>query len=443
MNGSSTPYDWSNGPVPAAQLASITRVTVQVTGSSAKPDFRQNYAQNTYTTDVTSLRNVPGGLGGGSSVTTYGVSGFVFVDANKNGVKDGAEVGESNATVSCGSFSTVTGSSGAFTLSMPAGTYTLRHYPATGFGALQNPDSVVVTVPPVTAHSFPDSVRQGGTINVFAFNDANSNGTQDAGELGQQDIHVSVAGLNAYTDAAGDATFWVPVGAYSVAVLPDSFTTTTTNPVLGSMANGGSASINFGVVDNPTGTFSGTVFRDNNSNGTKDAGENGITNVWVGVTTDGGYTVQGFAYTDASGNYTISVPANNPPHTTPYSLMVIPPTGFYPTTTTSINNLWVSVGGTVSSQNFGMGTFSVITLTANRVLCLGSRDLVEKDWPGNSTGKRVIDQDIVLGSDANGADQISAWFNQYSASPLFNSSPDYTRAAPNSVLSMALDTLGS
>jgi hypothetical protein len=40
----------------------------------------------------------------------------------------------------------------------------------------------------------------------------------------------------------------------------------------------------------------------------------------------------------------------------------------------------VQNAATVSGKNFGFANFTVITLTANRVLSLISTDLVEKDW---------------------------------------------------------------
>jgi hypothetical protein len=96
---------------------------------------------------------------------------------------------------------------------------------------------------------------------------------------------------------------------------------------------------------------------------------------------------------------------------------------------------------TKSGYVFGMATYQVISVSANRVLSLVSTDLMEKDWNGNQTARAHGDADLVLGADANGADQISVWFNQYNSNPLFSSSPDYQRAAPQSVLSMAVDTL--
>src|SRR5262249_14390306 len=45
------------------------------------------------------------------------------------------------------------------------------------------------------------------------------------------------------------------------------------------------------------------------------------------------------------------------------------------------------------------------------------------------------------GSDANGSDQVSVWFNHYDSNPLFTPAPDYNRSASGGVLSIAVDTL--
>src|SRR5262249_46233427 len=115
--------------------------------------------------------------------------------------------------------------------------------------------------------------------------------------------------------------------------------------------------------------------------------------------------------------------------------------GFFPTTSTSIGNLWLLGGATLSGKNFGVASFQVITLSASRVLSLISTDLIEKDWNGNHTENARAHQDLILGADAGDLDNVSVWFNQYAGTPLFNSTPDYSRLALNSVLAMAADTL--
>src|SRR5439155_25398415 len=113
----------------------------------------------------------------------------------------------------------------------------------------------------------------------------------------------------------------------------------------------------------------------------------------------------------------------------------------FATNSTAISPVWVTDGGTAGGKNFGVVAFQVISLQASRVLSLANGDLVERDWPSSQTQYRAKDLDLVLGSDANGSDQISAWFNKYDANPLFQSAPDYTRSAAGSVLAVAVDTM--
>src|SRR5262249_53422948 len=178
-----------------------------------------------------------------------------------------------------------------------------------------------------------------------------------------------------------------------------------------------------------------------------DGGEAGIAGVWVGVSKDGGLNVAGYAYTDGNGDYDVTAPVNDPPHTEAYSVYCVPPAGRYPTGSTSINNQWLKPGYPLTSDTWGMANFQIITLTASRVLSLAAADMVENDWNGSHTENARRDVDLVLGADAGGTDNVSVWFNQYAASPLFDPTPTtkstsgYTRLAPNSVLAMAVDTL--
>ncbi len=441
MKGSTTPWDWSSGPVPATQLGDIERVAIQITAPSGKRDWRGQYAESHFSTEVNSMRNTPQ-----ASADEYRVDGYVFNDSIVvNRIRDPGEVGLAGATLQLGLLTTISTATGYFSFNVPAGTYQLKQItPPAGYVNTSVPESLAVTVPPAASRSFPDAALPGGRIAVFVYEDLNNNGVFDTGELGVQYVRVTVqpTGVSAYTDASGNlaSSLFAPVGTCSLSVTPpDSFIVTTTNPIVLTIADHDNLSQTFGIYKPASGTVTGTVFRDTDRDGVLDTGELGIQNVWVGITTDGGYTVQGFAWTDVNGLYSITVPANDPPRTTPYSTMIIPPAGFFPTSSTSINGIYLQVGQTLSSQNFGVASFTVINLEANRVLCLKSGDLAEKDWNGNHTENAHGDADLILGSDTGGSDQISVWFNQYSSTPLFDEEPDYTRSAPGAVVSMSLD----
>ena len=447
LNGSTTPWNWSSGPLPPAKLSQIERITVEVVAPAARPDKKGNFAESRMRTEVNSIRNVPN-----FGSQEYPVDGYVFDDQNANGTQQALEPGLGGAIVRCGPYSTATAATGYYLFRVRAGTYTVKHQAPPGFHVISSPDSAVVNVGPAGSPSatvsFADGATPGGWISVLAFNDLNSNSIHDGGEGPVQNVKLVVTpgGQTDYTNSSGTSTLFAATGAYTVtATAPDSFTFTTTNPYSGTMVNGGSASIEFGLIKTQVGTLEGSVFRDNNRNGVQDAGETGIANVWVGVTNDGGATIQGFKYTDASGNYSILVPINSPPATTAYAIMVIVPPGFYPTSTTTISPIWVTAGSTQTGKNFGMSAYQVIVLNASRVLSLASRDLMEKQGSDNGGNGARLDQDIVLGADAGGTDNVSVWYNQYDNTPIFDAAPvspsGYTRNAPQSVLAVALDTL--
>jgi len=442
LQGSNTPYSWSSGPVPASQLSRIERVVISVTAPSPSPDGRGHYVSTTMSTTVNSMRNVPN-----TGVTTYQINGRVFDDLNINGSIDTGESGIPGVSVRLGStYTSTTDATGNFVFRSPAGTYTIRHTPLSGYGNRTVPDSFVVTVPPApaTTYTFADTSRQGGWVHMNAYEDLDLDHFWDSGEPGAGGVTMSVSGVSVLpvTNIAGACSLFVSPGSFSVtAAPPDSFIVTTTNPVSATMTNGGSVTATFALRKSLTGIVTGKVYSDLNRSGSWDSGEGGKQGIWVGVLADDGATVLGFAYSDASGNYSIVVPINNPPHTGAYSVFVIIPSGNYPTSATAIGNLWVAQNQTLSNNNFGVDPFQRIQLTAARVLSLASADVMEKDWSGNATGNRAGDTDILLGADASGTDQISVWFNQYNATTLFNPSPSYTRTAGASVLAIATDSL--
>lgn len=439
MRGSSTPWDWSSGAVPASQLGDIERVEVRVTATSGRPDARGGYPVTTMQAQVNSLRNTPN-----FGAPTYVVDGYVFDDLNENGVKDTGEPGLAGSAVRAGgTYVAYTASTGYYQLRLPQGSHVMRHTPIAGYGNFRNPDSVTVSIPPGTSVSFPDTARSGGNITVHVWRDEDGDGIEDAGEAGLagRALTLTPGTGTAYTDASGNATVFASTGGYSLAVtVPDSMVATTTNPVSGTMTDGGSASHSFGLQPSLTGRIAGKAYRDNNRNGVYDTGEPGLQNVWVGVTKTG-VDVAGYAYTDASGNYSITVPINDPPHTQQYFVYAIPLAGYFPTSPIAIGNVWVQNAATVTGKNFGMVGYQIITLNASRVLSLATVDLIEKDWNGNQTQNARKDRDLVLGADAGSTDNISVWFNQYNSTPLFNANADYSRLAPQSVLAIAVDTL--
>lgn len=447
MRGASTPWDWSSGPVPPNQLNNIQRVELQVTATASRPDAKGQFAQTTLKSQVNSMRSTPD-----FGAPTYLVSGYVFNDTDENGVKDGTNPGLPGATVRLGSLVAYTNASGYYALNAKSGSYILKHTPPIGFGSFTQPDTFAVTIANAAyTKNFADTARSGGWVHVTSFNDTDGDGNQDAGEGPMNGIKFNITpgtpeATSGVTDANGELTLFTGVGGFSVQCLPpDSVAVTTGNPQTGTMSDGGTASLLFGLTKEATGTISGKVYVDANRNGSLDGTDPGIAGVWVGASKDGGTNVSGYATTDASGNYQITVPVNDPPRTQAYTTYTIPPPGYFPIGSTALGNVWVRQGVDTPNQNFGMANFQIIRLTANRVLSLAAADVIEQDWSGKKFNEARADVDLLLGADAGTTDNVSVWFNEYANSPLFHATPTnphgYSRLAPNSVMSMAVDTL--
>src|SRR2546427_4238508 len=393
LKGSATPWSWANGPIPVGKLPDVDRVLVQVTTESPEPNTRGQYAQTTLRSQVQVGRNTPSFL-----ANTYLVDGYVYWDQNKNHVQDGGEVGLENVVVRLGTmFSTVTNAAGYFTIRAPAGAYSLKHTPLPAYGNFNSPDSFVVALGPGVTRSFADTALAGGYVISQAFKDANSNQLQDMGEPGVAGLEVTVSGGSpvALTDINGKTRQFVKAGAFTASIkTPDSLTCETANPFSGTMVAGDSVMVNFALTNTPPGYVAGKVFRDDNRNGVQDGGEPGLSNVFVSVISNGGATTQGWAMTDNTGGYSITVPSNNPPGTNPYYVTCVPPPGFFATTGTALGPLLINPNQTLSGRNFGMAAFQIISLAASRVLCLASVDLQEHDWTGVNTGTAHQDADL-------------------------------------------------
>jgi len=170
------------------------------------------------------------------------------------------------------------------------------------------------------------------TVMGTLFNDANSNGTQQAGEGGLQNVTVAlrVPGFGsdiivASTDANGNYALISPIAGDWYVQVTDDFgvitgrtLTTANNPLAVNLANGTTTTgQNFGYAPLPTpAVINGTVFNDTNGNGIKNVGDGGhsgvsitlknAANVILSTTStnaSGGYAFSGLT----PGNYTLDV----------------------------------------------------------------------------------------------------------------------------------------
>jgi len=448
LNGSATPWDWHNGAVPANRLKDITSIRLQITTEGRRPRSDGTFPRATLTTEINSIRNAPNV----ATSLNYHVTGYVFNDVNpKDQIKNGSDVGLAGVVLQLGTAATVqTSSTGYFDISGPQAQYILKQLVPAGYYA-STPDSFAVNFvsnPADVVHNFADTTRVGGWVDDTCYVDVNSNNVLDAGDIRVDGATISSNGQSCITGADGGSAIFVPVGTQPIAIAPpDSFMVTSTNPVSLAITNGSTNVIYTKLAQNGTGNVTGYVFLDSNKNGTKDVGETtGIPGAWVGVTANGGTTVEGYAYTDASGYYSVVVPNNMPAATTVYTVSVVPPNAYYPTGTTAIGSLWVTTGQTLSNNNFGMVNFTSFSLFADRVLALGTANLLEKDWSGNDNNydtKGSYDEDLILCSEYVSNPNISVWFNHESENhaQVFDSTFTYQVNAQTSALCIATGSI--
>jgi type II secretory pathway pseudopilin PulG len=442
LGSNPAPWNWANGAVPANRLDEISRVEINVTTESRRPDRNGNFARSTIGTEVNSLRNVPD-----AGSTLFDADGYVFNDVNQNGNRDTGEPGVPDVVLRMGSVGVDrTNASGYYFMRVPPGQYTLRQDVPSGYGAF-TPDSVAVdffTTPADFTHDFADTSSPGGWIIDTCWVDTNDDAVRDADEWLQDGVIVSVASLTAISDISGHTGFFVAPGTWSLlAMPPESTTVSTPNPVSVTVNDGDTLRVDFGLIAKGSGTVSGRVYKDVNRNYTFDSGEPGMADVWVGISKVGGGALQGWALTMNNGTYEVVVPANMPEMITAYEITLEVPAGHFPVTSSVIAPLWVETGITYPDNDFGIDPFQLVTLNAERVLSLGSGELMEKDWSGPDGYNKYVnnghkDIDLVLGSEWSANPNISTWFNDWNSSPLFPAVPDYQRNAWSSALSIAV-----
>ncbi|TCS36504.1 putative repeat protein (TIGR01451 family) [Paucimonas lemoignei] len=189
---------------------------------------------------------------------TGSISGFVYVDANENGVKDGGEVGIAGVTVKLTGIDVNGNAASATTTTAADGRYSFNNLPAsngTGYTiteiqplantdrqttiALGNPGTlgggkpiaaggndiisgiVFVAGASLTNYNFGES-PPGGTISGFVYGDTNDNGVKDAGETGIAGVTVKLTGTD-YTGAAVNRSITTAAdGSFTFAIVPAS-----------------------------------------------------------------------------------------------------------------------------------------------------------------------------------------------------------------------------
>ncbi|MDY7004250.1 MAG: SdrD B-like domain-containing protein, partial [Cyanobacteriota bacterium] len=228
------------------------------------------------------------------------ISGTKFNDTNTNGIFEPGELGLSDITLYLdlnqngfldeGEPPTITGVNGEFSFQdLPPNTYILREVSPPGFAPTTAEQIIDVTPGSNITNINIGNVSNRGQISGTKFNDTNTNGILDPGELGLSDITLYLdLNQNGFLDEGEPPTITGVNGEYSFLDLPPNtyilrevsppdFDRTTPDPIL-NVTPGSNLIVNIGNVNN-RGQISGTKFNDTNANGILEEGELGLSDI--------------------------------------------------------------------------------------------------------------------------------------------------------------------
>jgi fimbrial isopeptide formation D2 family protein len=342
-----------------------------------------------------------------------GINGTVFNDRDRDGTQDAGETGIPGVTITLKDnlgndidsdgnpgngvqpTTTVTGPGGTYSFpNLPAGTYQVVETQPTGYGssaATPNTQSVTIAAGGSGTVNFGDTLS---TLSGTVYRDNNDSGTKQPNEAGISGVTITVkdnsgndidsdpvaSGVQpttAVTDANGNYTIRdLPQGTYQIVeTQPAAFvdgketagssggtppTTTGNDPASNTIAGVtvGAGVDATGYLFGERGTpINGTVFRDDDRDGTKDAGEPGLAGVPIELRDSAGNPIDSdpstpaieptTTTTDANGNYSFpNVPAGS------YQVVeTTQPAGYGSSTPNTVPVTVVT--GTPSTVNFG------------------------------------------------------------------------------------------
>ena len=270
------------------------------------------------------------------------VTGTIFSDLNENGVKDVGEGGISGWTVfadlnndsllTAGEPTAVANADGDYILgSVPTGTWSIFQMPVGGYrttsgGALfplqnaPNFRTVSVVAGGTATAVFGNWIPQVGTISGTVWNDANGDGVRGAGEsaIAGRPVYIDLNrdGVQAATepvrttDAAGGYSFVdIRAGAYRVSeVLAAGFIPSELRPsaVESLVVRAGVSVVDFYNLQPLAGSFSGTLWNDQNGDSLFNTGESPLAGwtVYQDLNADGALTAgEPQTVTAADGSY--------------------------------------------------------------------------------------------------------------------------------------------
>ncbi len=288
------------------------------------------------------------------SVATIGDT--VWADGNHNGLRDAGEPGLAYVAVSLRNAAntviavTTTDSSGTYHFAnVAAGNYSVVVTPPDGSVPTYDIDGIGTAN--VASFVVAAGVNRGdidfgylppqlATIGDRVWVDANSNGIQEAAEVGLTGVPVVLYNSSntqvAATTTGANGSYLFPnlvAGTYRVAVTPpanygptfDADSITTPNTATVTVAWGESRlNVDFGYVYTPgTGRIGDLVWIDKNGNGARDTGETGLPNAAVKLYNRTTGALLATTATDSNGAYLFpGLPAGS------YTVTVTPPAGY-------------------------------------------------------------------------------------------------------------------
>lgn len=245
---------------------------------------------------LTTTSPLPATLAAGDAVANLNfgyrpgaISGYAYVDANRNGAMDAGETRLSGVSIAGpNGGSRLTDGSGRYEfVDVLSGTYSLTAPSvANGYGLFTAGSlSAIVTAPGAVTDKNFGFVP--GTLSGFAYVDGNGNGTKDVGEAGLGSVAIALSGatipggFTAPTAADGAYAFGnLIAGTYTVAApaTVGTYSRSTSGSLTVTLPAGGSVpNLNFGYVPPPPppapSSISGKAYIDANANGVYDAGE--------------------------------------------------------------------------------------------------------------------------------------------------------------------------
>ncbi len=289
-------------------------------------------------------------------LTTPNVHGFVYAPGTTTGMPGvGINVQDTaSGQYLPGSFAGTDGS-GAYSLTLPAGTYTLTAFPPFGGGTTTSPTSCTVSISgtPAAVTTFTGTgCTQNGTDEDITFASPNVSGvvTSSGTAIANAFVEPTQSGQpvdGSYGMSGSDGSFGMslPNGTYDLTVFPPpgnvSYTVTTCTGVT---VSGGSVT---GVTGSNCSLVSGKVnialVAPNVTGVVKSSGGVVLANANINVQDSSGNWVDAWANTDSSGNFGLSLPPGT------YTVTAMPPWNGTTTDGPGSVSITVGAGGTCSS----------------------------------------------------------------------------------------------